>query len=98
MKENAIRILAISGTPRKGGNSEILLEAALEPFAEEKWDMTKFFLSEKTVEMCICCETCIETEKCFIDDDMSELYQELERCDCYYYFLSILLEKRLCAT
>jgi Multimeric flavodoxin WrbA len=29
-----MNILGISGTPRKGGNSEILLDAALEPFVE----------------------------------------------------------------
>lgn len=34
-------MLGISGTPRKGGNSEILLTAALEPFIETGWSATK---------------------------------------------------------
>ena len=29
-------ILGISGSPRKGGNTEILLKAALEPFKKER--------------------------------------------------------------
>jgi len=35
-------ILGISGTPRKGGNSEILLSYALEPFEEANWKIKKF--------------------------------------------------------
>jgi len=45
-----MNILGISGTPRKGGNSEILLKAALEPFIESGWDITKILLSEKRIE------------------------------------------------
>ena len=43
-----MRILGISGTPRKNGNSECLLNAALEPFAEAGWEIRKILLSEKS--------------------------------------------------
>jgi len=33
-----MNILGISGTPRKGGNSEVLLEASLEPFYNKNWE------------------------------------------------------------
>lgn len=76
-----MKILGISGTPRKGGNSEILLNAALEPFAEEKWETRIILLSEKKIEPCIGCETCVQRKSCFLDDDMNEIYDAYEWCD-----------------
>jgi multimeric flavodoxin WrbA len=76
-----MKILGISGTPRKGGNSEWLLNSALEPFEEEKWEITKIFLSDKKIEPCIGCETCVERKSCFINDDMGEIYEAFEMCD-----------------
>ena len=75
-------VLGISGTPRKGGNSELLLHAALEPFSEAKWDIKRILLSEKKIEMCTGCETCCEQQRCFIsDDDMCEVYKAFKVCD-----------------
>ena len=76
-----MNILGISGTPRKGGNSEILLDAALEPFADVGWDTTRILLSEKRVEPCIGCEACVESGRCHINDDMSEIYATFSKCD-----------------
>ena len=74
-------VLGISGTPRKGGNSEILLDAALEPFVAASWDVKRILLSEKKIEMCTGCETCIERKKCFINDNMTEIYEAFEACN-----------------
>ena len=76
-----MNILGISGTPRKGGNSEILLDAALEPFVQAGWDVTKILLSETKIEPCIGCETCFDSGVCFIDDDMGKLYNAYKKCD-----------------
>ena len=76
-----MRVLGISGTPRKGGNSEILLDAALEPFVEANWNVTRILLSEKKISPCMGCETCIEKSCCHISDDMNELYEAFRSCD-----------------
>ena len=80
-----MNILGISGTPRKGGNSEILLDAALEPFVEAKWNITKILLSEKRIEPCIGCDACEEkkpvAKACNKDDDMNEIYDAYEKCN-----------------
>jgi len=76
-----MRILGISGTPRKGGNSEILLSAALEPFAEVNWEIKRIMLSEKTVQMCTGCDSCRENQICRINDDMTDIYEAFEWCD-----------------
>ena len=76
-----MNIVGISGTPRKGGNSEILLDAALEPFVNADWNVMKILLSEKKIEPCTGCETCVDTDKCSIDDDMNEIYNAFEKCN-----------------
>jgi len=76
-----VNVLGISGTPRKGGNSEILLNAALEPFAEAGWNVERILLSEAKIEMCIGCETCADRKFCFINDDMQEIYEAYQACD-----------------
>ena len=76
-----MKILGISGTPRKNGNSECLLNAALEPFAEAKWNIKKVLLSEKIINPCIGCDSCVEGESCCIDDDMIEVYRLFGWCD-----------------
>ena len=76
-----MNILGISGTPRKGGNSEILLDTALEPFVEANWDVTRILLSEKTVQPCTGCDACVESQTCRIDDDMHAIYCAYEQCD-----------------
>ena len=75
-----MNVLGISGTPRKGGNSEHLLNAALEPFVEAGWGITKILLSEKAIQPCIGCETCFDSGVCSIDDDMDELYRAAVCC------------------
>ena len=76
-----MNILGISGTPRKGGNSEILLNAALEPFVKVGWNIKKILLSESDIGMCIGCEVCVKTGVCSIDDDMREVYEAFETCN-----------------
>ena len=66
-------IVGISCSPRKGGNTEILVKEALEG-AREKGGKTQFIsVVGKTLSGCIACEKCLETAKCSIDDDMQEL-------------------------
>lgn len=76
-----MNILGLSGTPRKGGNSEILLNAALEPFIEANWEIKKIMLSEKNIEPCTGCETCVEMNVCSIDDSMNEIYKAYSWCN-----------------
>lgn len=76
-----MNVLGISGTPRRGGNSEILLSAALQPFVDENWNIEKILLSGTEIKMCIGCEKCCETKSCFINDDMHRIYDAYAHCD-----------------
>lgn len=75
------KILAVSGSPRRGSNTEILVNSALEPLLNDGCDVERFFLSEKTVGPCIACYSCKEEGSCTIDDDLPEFLESLLHCD-----------------
>ena len=77
-----MNVLGISATPRKNGNSDILLQHTLHPFEEAGWEVTLLRLSELTVKPCQACELCTLHGSCVIDDDdMHLFYDAFRRCD-----------------
>lgn len=74
-------VLGISGTPRKHGNSEILLDAALEPFTTAGWDIVRILMSKHVITPCMGCENCVKTGRCVIDDEMRLVYDAYQSCD-----------------
>ena len=76
-----MKVIGISGSPRVGSNSEILLQHALEPFQENGWTVVKFLLSNRSVAPCVGCDCCSQTNQCVIEDDMGLLYEEYDTCD-----------------
>lgn len=76
-----MNVLGISGTPRKNGNSHILLEHSLGPFKESGWDVTVLRLHDLTVQPCNACDHCRSHDgKCIIEDDMGLFYEAFRRC------------------
>ena len=77
-----MNVLGISGTPRKEGNSEILLRYSLHPFEKQGWQVTHFHLSEMIIQPCRACEEqCKGLGHCIIDDDMHYIYEAFRWCD-----------------
>ncbi len=77
-----MKVLGISGSPRKNGNTEILVEHALKPFQDAGWEIQRFFMSEKTINPCVACEFCHETGLCAVaGDDRDSLLEAYIRCD-----------------
>jgi multimeric flavodoxin WrbA len=76
-----MHVLGISGSPRAGGNSEVLLDHALRPVREQGWTVTTFLCSERAVAPCRACDECADTGRCAIDDDMHQLYKAYAACD-----------------
>jgi multimeric flavodoxin WrbA len=76
-----VRILGIVGSPRKNGNTEIMVRDALK-YAEDSGAETDIFLiAENTVAPCDGCEACTKTGVCHIKDDMQELYEKMKWAD-----------------
>ncbi len=76
-----MRILGIVGSPRKNGNTEILMNEALKVARDAGCETEIFLMSEKQVAPCVACYGCFKVGSCVVQDDMQELYKMMERAD-----------------
>lgn len=75
------RILGIVGSPRKGGNTEILTEHLLNGAEEMGTETELVSLSDLNLNYCRSCHHCLETGVCAISDDIEPLKEKLLRSD-----------------
>jgi multimeric flavodoxin WrbA len=76
-----MKILGIVGSPRKNGNTEILMNEALNTARDAGMETEMFLMSEKQVAPCDACGLCFEVGSCVVQDDMQELYDMMDRAD-----------------
>ena len=76
-----MKILAISCSPRKQGNTEILLGEALKGAQSDGAEVELFSVSGKTIAPCDACGACNEAGVCHIKDDMQPLYGKILDAD-----------------
>ncbi len=72
-----MKVLGILGSPRRGGNSEILLRAFLEGAADGGAEVEEIRLRELKLSPCLEIYHCFKDGTCPIKDDMRELYAKL---------------------
>lgn len=77
--QEPIKILAIIGSPRKGGNTDILVREAGKRAEALGAEVEYVELRKLKIRDCIACERCAETMQCVVKDDMQELYPKLEQ-------------------
>lgn len=87
-------ILILSGSPRKGGNSDILCDQFAKGAAEVGHRVEKIRVAEKNIGYCRGCYACKNTGVCAIRDDMAEVLQKMIDADVIVlaspvYFYSI---------
>ncbi|MCM8809883.1 MAG: flavodoxin family protein [Candidatus Omnitrophica bacterium] len=75
-----MKIVGICGSPRKNGNSEILLDEFLKYF-EGKAEIEKIFLNKLRFVPCQECENIRKDGRCKINDDMQNVYDKIESSD-----------------
>lgn len=88
------KVLILSGSPRKGGNSDILCDEFAKGAIEAGHEVEKIRVAEKNIGYCRACYACKETGKCVIKDDMAEVLQKMIDADVLVlaspvYFYSI---------
>jgi len=75
-------ILVLTGSPRKGGNSETLADAFIEGAASAGHNINKFQAAFKKIDGCRACEKCWTTgTACVFRDGFAELEPLLESAD-----------------
>ena len=80
-----MKVLGIVCSPRKNGNTEIMIEEALATAQEAGADTDIFLVADKTINGCDACARCFQTGKCKIKDGMEPLYQKMESADAILF-------------
>ncbi len=76
-----MKAIAITGSPRKNGNTEILTRHALNAIEEEGLTTELISLAGLDIKPCIGCTVCSEEERCPIDDDLFPIYLKMKDVD-----------------
>ncbi len=74
-------ILGIVCSPRKGGNTEILMREALVGANEEGAETELLTIGDKDIKPCDACLSCQKTGECHIKDDMQMVYEKMLNAD-----------------
>jgi multimeric flavodoxin WrbA len=76
-----LKIVAFNGSPRPGGNTEVLLAEALKPLREAGHEITVFNLNTLVFIPCQDCGGCTYTGICIHDDAMTGIYAAIRKAD-----------------
>jgi multimeric flavodoxin WrbA len=76
-----MKIVGIYGSPRTGGNTELLLGEFLRGCREAGAEVEEFFLRDLKITPCLEIYACKKDGNCPIDDDMKILYARFAEAD-----------------
>lgn len=76
-----MNVLGIGGSPRIGGNTDILLDKALEGSRSKGADTEKIILNQLKFSPCQECDNKPNDRSCIIEDDMQLVYKKIEAAD-----------------
>lgn len=88
------KVLILSGSPRKGGNSDLLCDEFAKGAKESGNEVEKIRVAECNIGYCSACYACTKAGKCVQDDDMNLVLNKMIEADVIVmaspvYFYSI---------
>lgn len=94
-----MKILVLTGSPRKNGNSNILADHFIKGAAEQGHEIVRFDAAENNVHPCIACNSCGMDGPCVFDDDFDFVREHIVRANMvvfatpmYYFGISAQLK------
>jgi hypothetical protein len=66
----SVKVLGIYGSPRKGGNTDLLLDRILEGAQAAGAEVESIYARKLKISGCIECGSCDDTGECAVHDDM----------------------------
>ena len=76
-----MKVLGIAGSPRRGGNTDLLLAEVMKGAASRGAEVKTIILNDLEITPCQHCDACLEAGNCRVQDDMQMVYRELEEAD-----------------
>lgn len=99
-KANKMKIVVLTGSPRKNGNSAYLAEQFIKGVEEKGHEVFRFDCAFKQVEPCRACNICGMNGPCIFNDDFQELRPRLIEADMvvfatpmYYFGISAQMKR-----
>ena len=84
------KIVVITGSPRKNGNSFAMTDAFIDAVKKNGHTVTRFDAAAKKVEGCRACDTCFTKGKaCSFDDDFNEIAPFIEEADAIIFTMPL---------
>ena len=79
----AKQVLGVVGSPRRGGNTEILVDQVLGGAKAAGATVEKVILSELDIAPCDACDACVDTGECIIVDAMEDLFPMMQQSEVW---------------
>jgi multimeric flavodoxin WrbA len=79
------KVLAVVGSPRKGGNTDLLVRKLAEGAASKGARVDTVFLADLKIRECDGCHVCWKGKPCCKRDDMLGLYQKISESDAIVF-------------
>ncbi len=94
------KVLILSASPRRGGNSDILCDQFMQGAQESGNDVEKIFLRDYEINYCVACDVCKDNGgSCDQDDDMAKIMDKMIAADVlvlatpvYFYTMNAQLK------
>ena len=78
-----MHVLGIVGSPRIGGNTDILVDQVLNGAKEAGASVEKVILNKLEIKPCQACDSCYKTGSCMQKDDMETLLNKMLESDVW---------------
>jgi len=76
-----LKVLGIAGSPRRWGNTELLLDQVLAGASNRGAQTEKVILADMQMAPCRACDSCSKTGRCVQEDDYQLLYPRLIKAE-----------------
>ncbi len=80
-----MRVLGVVGSPRRGGNTRILVSRILEGAQDQGASVDELFLNDLTIRECDGCHACWKGKECSKKDDMNDVYARIAAADAIVF-------------
>jgi multimeric flavodoxin WrbA len=78
-----MKMLAVVGSPRKRGNTDMLVDEVIRGARQAGSAVEKVFLADLKIEPCDGCDACRKSPQCVHRDDMTALYDSMLESDVW---------------
>jgi multimeric flavodoxin WrbA len=81
-----MNVIALVGSPRKGSNTDLLIDQVLAGAQNKGHTISKIYLYDLEILPCLDCRACKKGDfHCALKDGMQEIYHQLEESDCIIF-------------